>query len=116
MIAFKIIAIAALVLLVRFFLTRGRSLWRDRIVVVTLCAVLVIAIVLPDTTIWLANKFGIVRGVDLAFYAGFLLLFFLVGIQRIRLHDQSEALTSVVRELALLRARLTESEGSPPRP
>jgi hypothetical protein len=105
MIAFKAVVIAGLVAVTGVYLTRGRSLWRDRFLVLFLFVCLVVAVVFPATTAVLADYVGVGRGVDLAFYVGFLLLFFLVGIQRARLRMQERTLSTIVRELAILRAK-----------
>jgi hypothetical protein len=105
MIAFKALVIAGLLSVTTVYLTRGRSLWRDRLLVLLMFAFLVVAVVFPNTTEFLARHLGVGRGVDLAFYVGFLLLFFLVGMQRARLRTQERTITTIVRELAILKAR-----------
>lgn len=105
MTAFKALAIAGLAVAATIYITRGRSPRRDRVVVLVLVAGLVVAVLVPHVTSIVAHHLGVGRGVDLAFYVGFLLLFFLVGMQRARLREQDRTITEIVRELALLRAR-----------
>lgn len=113
MIAFRLVLIAAVAGVAVFYLTRGRSPWRDRVVVLVLSGVLVTAIIVPHVTSVVARWMNVGRGVDLAFYLGFLLLFFLVAIQRIRIREQDRTITTIVRELALLKARLPDEQEDP---
>jgi hypothetical protein len=100
----KVLLIAGLVAGSAIYLTRGRSPWRDRVVVFVLAGGLVIAVLVPHLTSVIARHLGVGRGVDLAFYVGFLLLFFVVGLQRARIREQDRTITTIIREIALLRA------------
>ena len=118
LLVFKLLLIAAAALAARYYLTKTRSAGRDRLIVIVLLLGLIVGVVDPETTSWVAKQLGIGRGVDLAFYVGFLLLFFLVGVQRVRLREQQRSIATMVRELALLRARTpgsrAESAENPP--
>jgi hypothetical protein len=114
MIAFKALLVAGLLLVTIAYLTRGRSAGRDRALVLVLFSGLAVAVVFPEITSWLAKRLGVGRGADLAFYLGFLLLFFLVGIQRARLQRQDRTITTLVRELAILKAKQPERRDEPP--
>ena len=105
MILFKVLLIAGVISVALLYLARGRSPWRDRFVVLVLMAGLVVAVLVPDFTSVIAEHLGVGRGVDLAFYVGFLLLFFLVAMQRARIREQDRTITTIVREIALLKAR-----------
>jgi hypothetical protein len=114
MILFKALLIAGVVLVALLYLARGRSPWRDRFVVVVLMSGLVVAVLVPDVTSVVAQHLGVGRGVDLAFYVGFLLLFFLVAMQRARIREQDRTITTIVREIALLRAERAGDAAPPP--
>jgi len=111
MILFKVLLIAGVTAIALLYLARGRSPWRDRVVVLVLMSGLVVAVLLPDVTSVVAEHLGVGRGVDLAFYVGFLLLFFLVAMQRARIREQDRTITTIIRELALLRARRPDASG-----
>ncbi len=105
LLVFKLGLIVVGLLIARFYLTKTRSAVRDRLIVLTLVVGLLVAVIDPQTTTWVANRVGIGRGADLVFYLGFLFLLFLAGAQRVRLREQQKAIVGIVRELALLRAR-----------
>jgi hypothetical protein len=102
---FRIVVAVAALIGVRYYVTRARSRGLDRLIVLALLGGLGAALIHPPITQWVAERFGIGRGVDLSFYVGFVLLFFLVGILRLRLRELERSLTVVVRRLALLEAR-----------
>jgi small membrane protein len=108
MTVFKIFLICGLIVVARTYMTQARSPLRDRAVVLAGLAALVAAVIYPDGSSWVAHRLGIERGTDLASYVGFLLLFFLVGAQRLRLKEQERALTELVQTLALQRAQKPE--------
>lgn len=110
--AFKIIVVAVLVVVARLYISQVRTVRRDRLIAMMLFLGLVAAVLFPSTTQWLANRIGIGRGVDLAFYGAFLLLFVVVGGLNARRRDLERAVTNLTRELALLRARPTEKRTS----
>lgn len=112
MIGFKALAIAGLVTVATVYVTRARSPWRDRFVVFLLAAGLVVAVLFPHLTSVIARHLGVGRGVDLAFYVGFLLLFFVVAMQRARIREQDRTISQIVREIALLRAERGRSDAS----
>ena len=104
-VVFKLFVIASLVVVARLFLVGARSVLRDRLVVLGLFSGLVAAVLFPDSTSWVARKLGIGRGVDLAFYVAFLLLFFVVGVLNARRRDLERSVTTLVREIAMLKSR-----------
>jgi hypothetical protein len=65
----------------------------------------VAAVIYPDYTSAIAHFIGVRRGADLAFYLGFLLIFFLVGALRLQVRDNEHKLTALIREVAILTAR-----------
>lgn len=104
-VVFKLLLIAGLALILRVYLTSMRTGRRDRFIVVLLFAVLVGAVIYPEATTWIANRLGVGRGVDLAFYVAFLLLFFLASVFYSRYKELQRSMTIIVREIAILKAR-----------
>lgn len=100
----KLILLVGLVIVVRFYVRSPRSTLRDRLIVIPLALLLAAAVIYPELTSGVADLVGVGRGVDLAFYLGFLLIYFIVGMLRTQLTEQERKITSLVRELALLRA------------
>ena len=64
---------------------------------------LIIALVfyLPETTSYLANIFGVGRGVDLAIYISIILVFYLLYKIFVRLNKIDREITKIVRKEAL---------------
>ncbi|HVE92157.1 MAG TPA: DUF2304 domain-containing protein [Actinomycetota bacterium] len=106
---FKLFAIAVLAVVARLFLSQARSVLRDRLIVLALLTGLVAAVLFPESTSWVATKLGIGRGVDLAFYVAFLLLFFVVAALNARRRDLERSVTVLTREVSMLKARPSES-------
>jgi hypothetical protein len=102
-IVFKVVLVLGLLVVVRTYFVHLRTKWRDRIVILPLVGVLIASIIHPNLTTWAARRVGVGRGADLAFYIGFLLVGFLLALQRARLREQEQAITVLVRELAYLR-------------
>ncbi len=61
----------------------------------------ILVAVLPQTTSFVANLFGIGRGVDLVLYLSIILLYYLIYRLYVKMEDTKKDLTSIVRELAL---------------
>lgn len=104
-VVFKVLLIAGLAVILRVYLTNIRTGRRDRFIVLLLFAALVGAVLYPPATTWIANRLGVGRGVDLAFYVAFLLLFFLASVFYARYKELQRSLTIIVREIAVLKAR-----------
>ena len=113
-IVFKIGLLVGLLAIVRVYFVRARTPRRDRLLVLLMFGGLALAVVQPSTTSWLATRLGVGRGVDLAFYVGFMLLFFVAATQRAHLREQEHTIATLVREIALLRAH-SPSGDEPPR-
>lgn len=112
MIAFRVGVVVIAFLAVWLYLMRMRSARSDRFVVLLFLGALVGMVVYPEASTWVANRLGIGRGVDLAFYLGFLLLAFVALLQRVRLREQERALTTLARELALLKTELSGQDAA----
>jgi hypothetical protein len=104
MITIKIVLIVILLFILRAFLVQKSLMLVKRSVAVIMFAGLLLLVLFPDASTWLANKVGIGRGVDLLFY--FAHLFFLlvaVALWR-RLITLNEAVTQLTREIAIIKA------------
>ena len=58
----------------------------------------------PDITNWIAHKLGVGRGSDLLFYLFIVMMFSAVFNLHMRIRQQNEILTRVVRDVALKNA------------
>ena len=61
----------------------------------------VVVVVQPNTTSWLAMRLGVGRGVDIAMYLSILMLFYLLFRSFTKIEDLDRQLTRVVRANAL---------------
>jgi len=104
----KPILLIGVLMLMRLCLLAPRSTLRDRLILTPLSALVLIAVIDPDVTTWAAHRLGVSRGSDLLFYLGFLLVFFVIGTLRLQVREQQAEITTLVRELGLLWARLDE--------
>ena len=64
-------------------------------------AAVVVVVVQPNTTSWLATWLGVGRGVDIAMFLSILMLFFLLFRSFTKIEDLDRQLTRVVRANAL---------------
>jgi small membrane protein len=104
MITIKIVLIVILLFILRAFLVQKSLMLVKRAVAVIMFAGLLLLVLFPDASTWLANKAGIGRGADLLFY--FAHLFFLlvaVALWR-KLITLNEAVTRLAREIAINKA------------
>ena len=75
-----------------------------RVAGVGISALGVVAVVVPDTTVWAAHLVGVERGTDLVLYL-FVITFMLTALAVFqRLHQLERKLVELTRELALVRA------------
>jgi small membrane protein len=110
----KVILLVGVLVLMRLYLLAPRSSLRDRLILAPLSGLLVIAVLYPDATTWTARRLGVSRGADLLFYLGFLVVFFVLGTLRIQVREQQAEITTLVRQLGLLRAEVDEAAAAPP--
>jgi len=66
-----------------------------------LWAFVLVAFWLPQSTSYLADIFGIGRGVDLAVYSSVLVIFYLIFRVYLKLDRQQKEITKIIRHLAL---------------
>ena len=112
----KPILVIGVLVLMRLYLLAPRSTLRDRLILAPLSALVLLAVINPGITTWSAHRLGVSRGSDLLFYLGFLLVFFVIGTLRIQVREQQSEITTLVRQLGLLRARLDDAGTTAPDP
>ena len=66
-----------------------------------LWAAVLVAFWMPQSTSYVADVFGIGRGVDLAIYAAVLMIFYLIFRVYLKLDRQQKEITKIIRHLAL---------------
>jgi small membrane protein len=108
---FKILLIAGLAVILRIYLAKARSVLRDRLLGLGMFAGLLGTVLYPQATTWLAHKLGVGRGTDLVFYLAFVFILFLMVTLNAHRLQQEQWLTQLVREVALLRARVEGQDG-----
>lgn len=92
--------------------TSAMNLALRRIAALAFVAVTGMAIALPDSVTWLAERVGVAQGSNLVLYGLVLaFLFVSVGLHQ-RIHAVEGRLTRVTRELALLASSPSEPSGS----
>ena len=64
----------------------------------------VLAVIFPNTTQWLADRVGVVRGADLLLYGLALVLIYLVGSTSVRFREQEARIVGLARQVALAEA------------
>jgi hypothetical protein len=64
----------------------------------------VLAVIFPNTTQWLADRVGVVRGADLLLYALALVLIYMVGSTGVRFREQETRIVGLARQVALAEA------------
>ena len=103
--AFRIILIIALAIVARVYLTQARTLLRDRLVALILWVALTMSIAYPPLTNIIAHRLGVSRGVDLAIYIAFLIVFFMTGRLNAQKRQLARSVTLLTRQLAIQNAR-----------
>jgi hypothetical protein len=64
----------------------------------------VLAVLFPDSTQWLADQIGVVRGADLLLYGLAVALIYQVGSTSVRFREQEARLVGLARQVALAEA------------
>jgi hypothetical protein len=83
--------------------THSMNAWK-KIAISMLVVLMIVAVLLPDTTTQLANIVGVGRGADLVLYSLFAAFIFYVLNQYLKDQDQRDSLFRLARKLALLDA------------
>jgi small membrane protein len=87
-----------------YVVSLGRSLPLVRLGLLAIVLAGYICIWFPETTNTIASWIGIGRGADLVMYIWILLNLFLILRLHLKLREQSEALTTLSRQMALARS------------
>lgn len=101
----KLILIVLLLIILRAFLVQRQLLLAKRFSAFAVFVGLVLLVIYPDTSNWLAHKIGIGRGVDLLFYMSHLFLLLLIVSLWRRLNLMNAAFTKLARSIAIQTAR-----------
>ncbi len=105
MIPFQAVLLVLIVLLGIFFVRRSRSRLANRTLSILMVLILVVFVIFPDVTTWIANRLGIGRGTDFLFYTFALFVLYTLGLIAIRMREQDRKLTQITRSLAIRDAR-----------
>lgn len=112
----RVVLLGALALIGYHVFLRRRRLPVHIVLVLAVLALAALAVVFPDMTTVVANRLGVGRGADLINYLVEVGLLFIVVHYYAKFGELEERITVLVRELALLRARVDERPAShPPR-
>jgi small membrane protein len=101
-----LILLLGLILLV--YLTRFRSMFLDRMIVIGFSGLAILLVSRPDLSNRIANRLGVGRGVDLISYLAIPGLLFMILLLYAKAMRQEERMAVLTRELALVKA---EREG-----
>ena len=71
----------------------------------------VIAVLVPDSLQWLADRVGVTRGTDLLLYGLALVIIYLVGSTSARFREQEARLVLLARQVAISEAVLRHASG-----
>ncbi len=101
----KLLIILGLLIILRAFMV-GRSLiLAKRLSAFGLFVIMVLIVLFPDTSNFIAHKVGVGRGVDLLIYLSILLIFLLMVSLWRRIVTLSDAVTKLTRQIAIESAR-----------
>jgi hypothetical protein len=100
----QILLTSAIVLISVYMYVRLRKSILDTVLIFLFAAVGVVFVLFPELTTKLANALGVNRGINLIFYTGFLILFFLVLKLYVRSKKLEQNLTELVRKISLEKA------------
>ena len=106
----KILLILGLLIILRAF-TVGRSLQlTKRLSAIGLFVIMVLLILYPKASMYIADKLGIGRGVDLLIYLSILLIFLLIVSLWRRIITLSDSVTKLTRQIAIENARKPDTK------
>ncbi len=101
----KILLILGLLIILRAFMV-GRSLQlAKRLSAIGLFIIMVLLVLYPQASNYIADKVGVGRGVDLLIYLSILLIFLLMVSLWRRIVTLSDAVTKLTRQIAIDTAR-----------
>jgi hypothetical protein len=106
----KIILVVLLLIILRLFLVQKKLVLAKRLSAFGLFFILVLLVIYPDASNWLAHKIGVGRGVDLLFYMSHLFLLLLIVSLWRRLNLLDGTITRLSREIAIQKAHKPENK------
>jgi hypothetical protein len=106
----KVILIVLLLIILRLFLVQKKLILAKRLSAFGMFIILVLLVIYPDASNWLAHKIGVGRGVDLLFYMSHLFLLLLIVSLWRRLNLLDGTITRLSREIAIQKARKPENK------
>jgi small membrane protein len=86
---------------------RGQARRKLLALVTVVCGV--VAVLVPDSLQWLADRVGVTRGTDLLLYGFALVIIYLVGSTSARFREQEARLVLLARQVALSDAALRQA-------
>ena len=108
----KILLVAAgLALAVMLLRGRARATHQAVLRLIGLALVMlgIIAVLFPETTVWVAHLVGVGRGTDLVLYVAVVAFSFVTVMLYQRMHSMETQITTLARELALARGEQRET-------
>ncbi len=108
----QILLTAAILLIAAYMYARLRKSVLDTVLIFLFTGVGIVFVLYPELTTKLANALGVNRGINLIFYTGFLILFFLVLKLYVRSKKLEQNLTELVRKISLEKAEGPNEDGS----
>ncbi len=111
----KILLILGLLIILRAFMV-GRSLQlAKRLSAIGLFIIMVLLVLYPQASNYIADKVGVGRGVDLLIYLSILLIFLLMVSLWRRIVTLSDAVTKLTRQIAIESARKPDTKNISPK-
>jgi len=112
MTAIQIILLLGILFLFLYFLLNLRKRFAELLFFSMITIGAIFFIIAPDTSTLLAKKLGVQRGVDLIFYFTILFFSYLLMKLYLKIRRIETQLTSMIREEALLNAKLPNTSKS----
>ncbi len=100
----KLILFSMLLTLFAYALSQASKSWVAAYAIALCSLVGGVLVWAPDITNWIAHKLGVGRGSDLLFYLFIVMMFSTVFNLHMRIRQQNEILTRVVRDIAVKNA------------
>ncbi len=101
----QVILILSLSMSAWLYLTRFRTIFRDRLAALVLLAAGILFILFPDSTTRIANMVGVVRGADLVIYVFMVTFIYLMILLYTKILHLELQQTEIIRSLALFQAK-----------
>lgn len=105
----QFILIPVFLFAVLIYMRRFRTLLLDRLIVIVMGVLAVLLVSNPDWTSYLAQEFGVGRGVDLVLYLSITALGFVCVTLWSKMRDMESRMTEIVRTQALKNSHVPPS-------